>query len=186
MPNLNIEIKLESQFTTDDLETRLSELDKIRSRKRSGTTTSTSTALNKRSRSDRGGSGSSQPPKSVRLLATTGVTRQYAYPSQDIDATAIHGNGYACHLKVGIPDMESHALQLLRIIWAEIVKFPKAQIDDIIRGPPNETKGDANKTRSEKEKQEALLLITISDNVTKMPAKIFNLFKGPLMNLQQL
>nr|GEW39760.1 ankyrin repeat-containing domain, PGG domain protein [Tanacetum cinerariifolium] len=86
----------------------------------------------------------------------------------------------ACHLKVGIPDMESHALQLLRIIWAEIVKMPKAQIDDIIRGPPDETKGDVKKTRSEKEKQEALLLLrTISDNVTKMPAKIFNLFKGP-------
>lgn len=85
-----------------------------------------------------------------------------------------------CHLKVGIPDMESHALQLLRIIWAEIVKLPKAQIDDIIRGPPDETNGDVKKTRSEKEKQETLLLLrTISDNITNMPAKIFNLFKGP-------
>ncbi|GJU31845.1 FRIGIDA-like protein 4a [Tanacetum coccineum] len=59
--------KLESQFTTADLQTRLSELDKIKSRKRSGTTTSTSTPLNKRSRSERGRSGSSRPPKAVRL-----------------------------------------------------------------------------------------------------------------------
>ncbi|CAH1432912.1 unnamed protein product [Lactuca virosa] len=33
----------------------------------------------------------------------------------------------ACHLKVGIPDMETYALQLLRVIWAAIVKLPKAQ-----------------------------------------------------------
>ncbi|GKG54659.1 hypothetical protein Tco_0560314, partial [Tanacetum coccineum] len=30
----------------------------------------------------------------LRLLATTGVTRQYA---QDIDVTAIHGNGYGTY-----------------------------------------------------------------------------------------
>nr|GEX37495.1 ankyrin repeat-containing domain, PGG domain protein [Tanacetum cinerariifolium] len=85
-----------------------------------------------------------------------------------------------CHLKFGIPDMESDALQLLRIIWAEIVKLPRAQIDDIIRGPPDETKGDEKQTRSEKDQQETLLLLrTISDNIAKMPARIFNLFKGP-------
>ncbi|CAH1432911.1 unnamed protein product [Lactuca virosa] len=85
-----------------------------------------------------------------------------------------------CHLKIGIPDMESHALQLLRIIWAEIVKLPKAQIDEIIRGPPDQTKEDEKQTRDEKEKQETLLLLrTISDNVAKMPSRIFNLFKSP-------
>ncbi|GJX03454.1 ankyrin repeat-containing domain, PGG domain protein [Tanacetum coccineum] len=85
-----------------------------------------------------------------------------------------------CHLKFGIPDMESDALQLLRIIWAEIVKLPRAQIDDIIKGPPDETKGDEKQTRSEKDQQETLLLLrTISDNIAKMPARIFNLFKGP-------
>ncbi|XP_023745491.1 uncharacterized protein LOC111893656 isoform X2 [Lactuca sativa] len=85
-----------------------------------------------------------------------------------------------CHLKIGIPDMESHALQLLRIVWAEIVKLPKAQIDEIIRGPPDQTKEDEKQTRDEKEKQETLLLLrTISDNVAKMPSRIFNLFKSP-------
>nr|XP_043618108.1 uncharacterized protein LOC122589855 isoform X2 [Erigeron canadensis] len=85
-----------------------------------------------------------------------------------------------CHMKVGIPNKESHALQLLRIIWADIVKLPKAQIDDIIRGPPDQTKGYEKRTRSEKEQKETLLLLrTISDNVAKMPVRIFNLFKGP-------
>ncbi|XP_071710694.1 uncharacterized protein [Rutidosis leptorrhynchoides] len=85
-----------------------------------------------------------------------------------------------CHLKVRIPDLESDALQLLRIIWAEIVKLPKAQIDDIIRGPPDQTKGDEKQTRSEKEQQETLLLLrTISDNIANIPTKIYNLFKGP-------
>ncbi|XP_071710995.1 uncharacterized protein [Rutidosis leptorrhynchoides] len=85
-----------------------------------------------------------------------------------------------CHLKVAIPDMESHALQLLRIMWAEIVKLPKTQIDDIIRGPPDQINGYEKRTRSEKEQQETLqLLRTISDNITNMPFKIFNLFKGP-------
>nr|XP_043615984.1 uncharacterized protein LOC122587894 isoform X2 [Erigeron canadensis] len=86
----------------------------------------------------------------------------------------------SCRLKVRTPDMESHALQLLRIIWAEIVKLPKAQIHDIIRGPPDLTKGDEKQTRSEKEQQETLqLLRTISDNLAKLPTTIFNLFKGP-------
>ncbi|KAI3514883.1 hypothetical protein L1887_13630 [Cichorium endivia] len=85
-----------------------------------------------------------------------------------------------CHLNIGIPDMESHALQLLRLIWAEIVKLPKAQIDEIIRGPPDKTTGDEKDTRAEKEKQEELqLLRTISDNISKMPFRIFNLFRGP-------
>ncbi|KAI3669091.1 hypothetical protein L6452_40314 [Arctium lappa] len=84
-----------------------------------------------------------------------------------------------CHLKIGIPNMESNSLKLLRIIWTEIVKLPKDQIDDIIRGPPDQTKDDERQTRSEKEKHEALVLLrTISDNISNMPAKIFNLFRG--------
>ncbi|XP_023745476.1 uncharacterized protein LOC111893648 isoform X2 [Lactuca sativa] len=86
----------------------------------------------------------------------------------------------ACHLKVGIPDMESYALQLLRVIWAAIVKLPKAQIDEIIRGPPDQPKDDIKQTRDEKEKQETLLLLrTISDNIIKMPSRIYNLFRCP-------
>ncbi|KAL4572471.1 hypothetical protein LXL04_019248 [Taraxacum kok-saghyz] len=86
----------------------------------------------------------------------------------------------ACHLRVIIPDMESHALQLLRIIWAEIVKLPKAQIDEIIKGPPDLPKGDEKLTHVEKEKKEALILLrTMSENIAKMPARIFNLFRRP-------
>ncbi|XP_024978061.1 uncharacterized protein LOC112515456 isoform X5 [Cynara cardunculus var. scolymus] len=84
-----------------------------------------------------------------------------------------------CRLKM-IPELDSHALQLLRVIWTEIVKQPKAQIDEIIRGPPDPIKDDEKQTRSEKDKQEALVLLrTISENIAKMPAKIFNLFRGP-------
>nr|XP_043615143.1 uncharacterized protein LOC122587124 isoform X2 [Erigeron canadensis] len=81
-------------------------------------------------------------------------------------------------VKVGIADRESHALQLLRISWAEIVKLPKDQIDDIVRGPPNEREYD-NRTRIEKEQQETLeLLRTISENIANMPTRIFNVFRG--------
>ncbi|KAL4572467.1 hypothetical protein LXL04_019244 [Taraxacum kok-saghyz] len=84
-----------------------------------------------------------------------------------------------CRPKTAIPDMDTCALQLLTIIWAEIVKLPKPQIDEIIRGPPDQPKDEVKKTRAEKEKQEALLLLrTISDNVVKMPARIFNRFRG--------
>ncbi|KAJ9557461.1 hypothetical protein OSB04_012075 [Centaurea solstitialis] len=84
-----------------------------------------------------------------------------------------------CRLKI-IPEMDSYALQLLRVIWTAIVKLPKSQIDVIIRGPPDPVKDDEKQTRSEKDKQEALVLLrTISDNISKMPAKIFNLFRGP-------
>ncbi|KAI3514882.1 hypothetical protein L1887_13629 [Cichorium endivia] len=85
-----------------------------------------------------------------------------------------------CHMKTAIPHMESHALQLLRLIWAEIVKLPKAQIDEIIKGPPDQPKDEIKQTRAEIEKQEALLLLrTISDNIAKMPTRIFNLFRRP-------
>lgn len=84
-----------------------------------------------------------------------------------------------CRLKI-IPVMDSYALQLLRVIWTEIVKLPKAQIDEIIRGPPDPPKDDEKQTRSEKDKQEALVLLrTISENIAKMPSRIFNLFRGP-------
>ncbi|KAI7755592.1 hypothetical protein M8C21_029298, partial [Ambrosia artemisiifolia] len=84
-----------------------------------------------------------------------------------------------CHMKGGIPNMESHGMQLLRIIWAEIVKLPKVEIDDILRGPPDQTEGDERQTHSEKKQQEMLLLLrTISENVAKMHVKIYNMFRG--------
>ncbi|PWA46427.1 ankyrin repeat-containing domain, PGG domain protein [Artemisia annua] len=38
-------------------------------------------------------------------------------------------------LEVEIPETESQALQLLRILWEDIVKLPKRKIDAILRGP---------------------------------------------------
>ncbi|XP_023765661.1 protein ACCELERATED CELL DEATH 6 isoform X1 [Lactuca sativa] len=40
------------------------------------------------------------------------------------------------HVKVGPDERESDALQLLKIIWKQVVIMPKKDIDDIIRGPP--------------------------------------------------
>ncbi|GKE13120.1 ankyrin repeat-containing protein, partial [Tanacetum coccineum] len=40
------------------------------------------------------------------------------------------------HLKVGLADKESEALQLLKILWEKIAIKPKSEIDDIIRGQP--------------------------------------------------
>lgn len=44
--------------------------------------------------------------------------------------------------KKGAPEKESEALQLLRIIWIDIMKKPKTEIDTIIRGPPDLVKQD--------------------------------------------
>ncbi|CAH1454452.1 unnamed protein product [Lactuca virosa] len=40
------------------------------------------------------------------------------------------------HVKLGPDERESDALQLLKIIWKQVVIMPKRDIDDIIRGPP--------------------------------------------------
>nr|GEU61778.1 ankyrin repeat-containing domain, PGG domain protein [Tanacetum cinerariifolium] len=41
---------------------------------------------------------------------------------------------------VGSPEKETEALQLLRLIWEDIVKLSKKEIDDILRGPPDSIK----------------------------------------------
>ncbi|KAJ0906135.1 putative ankyrin repeat-containing domain, PGG domain, ankyrin repeat-containing domain superfamily [Helianthus annuus] len=48
-----------------------------------------------------------------------------------------------------VPDKkESEAVQLLRIIWKNVAKLPKGEIDDILRGPPvTITLKDGKKTR---------------------------------------
>ncbi|KVH43966.1 Ankyrin repeat-containing protein [Cynara cardunculus var. scolymus] len=81
-------------------------------------------------------------------------------------------------LKVGVPEKESEALQLLRIIWKTIAKKPKNVIDDIIRGPADSSK-QGEKPASQKEDQTLQLLKLISDNIVKMPVEIHNLFNGP-------
>ncbi|KAJ9557614.1 hypothetical protein OSB04_012228 [Centaurea solstitialis] len=50
------------------------------------------------------------------------------------------------HTTVKFSDEESNALKLLRIILNEIMKLPKAEIDNIMRGPPDETKEDEKAT----------------------------------------
>ncbi|PWA56745.1 ankyrin repeat-containing domain, PGG domain protein [Artemisia annua] len=87
-----------------------------------------------------------------------------------------------CRLKIRFPDKESEsdALKLLRFILEKIGNLPKGERDAIIRGPPDETMEDEKKTHYEKETQEAIhLLRTISENIAKMPAQIFSLFKKP-------
>ncbi|PWA49842.1 ankyrin repeat-containing domain, PGG domain protein [Artemisia annua] len=45
-------------------------------------------------------------------------------------------------LKARTPEKESGALPLLRILWDDIVKLPKHEIDRILRGPPDTIKSD--------------------------------------------
>ncbi|PWA95823.1 ankyrin repeat-containing domain, PGG domain protein [Artemisia annua] len=83
-----------------------------------------------------------------------------------------------CHLKIPFPDMESEsdALKLLRFILVEIGNLPKGERDEIIRWLPVDSTKDEKKTHYEKETQEVIhLLRTISENIAKMPAQIYNL-----------
>lgn len=43
---------------------------------------------------------------------------------------------------------ENHGLRLLRVILTEIVKLPKAEFDDLIKGPPDQAKEDKNEKYS--------------------------------------
>nr|GEW41725.1 ankyrin repeat-containing domain, PGG domain protein [Tanacetum cinerariifolium] len=88
-----------------------------------------------------------------------------------------------CNWKIWFPENKSDcdALQLLRFILIEIGKLPKDELVAILRGPPDETKEDEKKTPYQKDTQEAMqLLRTISENIAKMPAQIFSLFKDPV------
>lgn len=61
--------------------------------------------------------------------------------------------------------------------------MPKDEVVAILKGPPDETKEDEKKTPYEKETQEELhLLRNISENIAKMPAQIFGLFKNSANN----
>ncbi|KAL4561460.1 hypothetical protein LXL04_033626 [Taraxacum kok-saghyz] len=76
------------------------------------------------------------------------------------------------NVKVGpISDKPTGAMKLLKIIWAEIVKLPKNEIGNIIRGPPDQP------TNSGKEREDVeQLLGSILENVSKMPLRIHNLW----------
>ncbi|XP_071731198.1 uncharacterized protein [Rutidosis leptorrhynchoides] len=74
-------------------------------------------------------------------------------------------------LKAGPPNKETDALLLLRIIWKNIAKKSKKEIDDIIRGPPDAIKKD-DRLPYGKEDQTLHLLKLISENVAKLPVEI--------------
>ncbi|KAI7751634.1 hypothetical protein M8C21_003630 [Ambrosia artemisiifolia] len=79
------------------------------------------------------------------------------------------------------PKKDSEALQLLRIIWRNIAKKPKKEIDDILRGQADPIKKD-DRLPYNKEDQKLHLLKLISDHIVKMPNEIQKLTAGPSTN----
>ncbi|MFS7970080.1 putative PGG domain-containing protein [Helianthus anomalus] len=69
--------------------------------------------------------------------------------------------------KAGPPKKDGDALQLLRIVWKDIAKKPKKEIDDIIRGMPDAAKKDERPPYNRKE-QKLHLLKLMSENIAKI------------------
>ncbi|KAK1432573.1 hypothetical protein QVD17_09470 [Tagetes erecta] len=84
---------------------------------------------------------------------------------------------FAYGSKSGLSRNDNEALKLLRIIWENIAKKPKKEIDDIIRGPPDTIRKD-DRLPYDKEDQQLHLLKLISENIVKMPAEIHKLNAG--------
>nr|GEV86946.1 putative ankyrin repeat-containing domain, PGG domain protein [Tanacetum cinerariifolium] len=80
--------------------------------------------------------------------------------------------------KVGHPKKDTEALQLLRIIWNNIAKKSKKEIDDIIRGPVDPIKKD-DRLPYGKDDQQLHLLKIIAEHVIKMPAEMQKITAGP-------
>ncbi|PWA54970.1 ankyrin repeat-containing domain, PGG domain protein [Artemisia annua] len=80
--------------------------------------------------------------------------------------------------KVGHPKKDTEALQLLRIIWKNIAKKSKKEIDDILRGPVDPVKKD-DRLPYGKDDQHLHLLKVIAEHVTKIPAEIQKMTAGP-------
>ncbi|GJZ33352.1 ankyrin repeat-containing domain, PGG domain protein [Tanacetum coccineum] len=80
--------------------------------------------------------------------------------------------------KVGHPKKDTEALQLLRIIWKNIAKKSKKEIDDIIRGPVDPIKKD-DRLPYGKDDQQLHLLKVIAEHVVKMPAEMQKITAGP-------
>ncbi|MFS8018664.1 hypothetical protein Hanom_Chr15g01394711 [Helianthus anomalus] len=72
--------------------------------------------------------------------------------------------------KPGPPNTDGDALQLLRIIWKDIAKKPKKEIDDIIRGMLDAVKKDERPPYNRKE-QKLHPLKLISENIAKISAE---------------
>ncbi|XP_076950683.1 uncharacterized protein LOC143623729 [Bidens hawaiensis] len=75
------------------------------------------------------------------------------------------------------PKKDGEALQLLRIIWENIAKKPKKEIDNIIRGDPDVPKKD-DRLPYNKEDQKLHLLKLIYEKVGKMPTEMQKLTAG--------
>nr|GEV12849.1 ankyrin repeat-containing protein [Tanacetum cinerariifolium] len=84
--------------------------------------------------------------------------------------------------KEGQPQKDTEALQLLRIIWKDIVKKLKKAIDDMIRGPADVIKKD-DRLPYGKEEQQVHLLKLIADHVIKIPTELQKINKGPSANI---
>ncbi|KAK1410504.1 hypothetical protein QVD17_37041 [Tagetes erecta] len=79
-------------------------------------------------------------------------------------------------LKGGSHEKEDHAMQLLRIIWGNIAKKSKKEIDDIIRGPV-EVKQD-DKPNSGIVNKTLKLQKLISERIVNMHVEIQNIIRG--------
>ncbi|KAI3742245.1 hypothetical protein L1987_59925 [Smallanthus sonchifolius] len=78
--------------------------------------------------------------------------------------------------KVGAHEKENQALSLLRIIWDDIAKKPRNEIDRILRGPPDSNKQD--KSASGRVVQAIQLQKLISEHLDIMEVKTQNIIKG--------
>ncbi|XP_076889514.1 uncharacterized protein LOC143540297 [Bidens hawaiensis] len=78
-----------------------------------------------------------------------------------------------------MPKKEDNALQLLRIIWGNIAKKSKKEIDDIIRGPADVKQDDKGLPSTGKEDQSSQLQKLVSEHIAKMHVETQNVIKGP-------
>ncbi|PWA42260.1 ankyrin repeat-containing domain, PGG domain protein [Artemisia annua] len=72
-----------------------------------------------------------------------------------------------CGCNVGAYEKESEALQLLKVMWKDIAKYKKEEIDRIFRGPPDPIKQD-DKSGFGKVIQVVQLQNLVSEHVSKM------------------
>ncbi|KAK9062073.1 hypothetical protein SSX86_019258 [Deinandra increscens subsp. villosa] len=78
--------------------------------------------------------------------------------------------------KVGVHEKENKALPLLRIIWEDIAKKPKAEIDKILRGPPDSIKQE--KSASGRVVRAIQLQKLIYEHLDKMEVETEKIFKA--------
>ncbi|KAM0037976.1 putative ankyrin repeat-containing domain, PGG domain, ankyrin repeat-containing domain superfamily [Helianthus debilis subsp. tardiflorus] len=82
-------------------------------------------------------------------------------------------------LKVGAPEKDGTALTLLKIIWEDILKKDKKDINNILRGPPDRIEQD-NRSVSGRAIQAMQLEKLITEHVAKMEEETNNLITTSL------